>query len=71
MALLPFAGLEQRLRRERPQLPGGCIKSPICFIVRSIRHVRSGKLVCKALFLSPALKILINSGGACCLCSIQ
>ena len=57
----PHAGPEQRLRRKRPQEPGGCVKSPIALRLRSWSYP-SCRLRRKASFLGLALDILMNCG---------
>src|SRR5262249_7309160 len=65
MGAPPRAGLEQRLRRERPERPGGCVKSPIA--LRFAKHGAQYRVVepeCKASFLRLVLENLISCGAS-------
>jgi hypothetical protein len=54
MGAPPRRGLEQHLRRKRPQEPGGCISSPMALRTAKLRHI----IVCR-----PCRKTIISRPG--------
>ena len=60
MGAPPLAGLEQHLRRKRPQGPGGCVKNPMRFACRSWPMYLRAEPACNAWFLSRALENLMK-----------
>src|SRR5262245_51207763 len=54
MVLLPQRGLEQRLRRKRPQEPGGCIRARCASCSEAGPYISPSRAACNASFLGLA-----------------
>jgi hypothetical protein len=64
MGAPPHTGLEQRLRRKRPQEPGGCMRARLRFMLRSWPLYRPAEACLQRIVSQPCMRYSNDLGPA-------